>query len=343
MPPKKSGAHWWYWFVPLVVVVLCVAVVAVRSRPGVPSRYRVEPGTLIISDDRGRELWRKQFAPLEPSAYTNDERVWFGDLDGTGAISVVFLEGTSRQGVTESLIAYDTRGRERWRFTPSRTVRTSTKSFAPPFHPERFLIDHLGRAGLLRIAVTSTDHLDDPSQVALLDNHGHVLREYWHSGHLQHLLAMDLDHRGWKTLIVAGISNPHKTSTLLVLDPDHFTGASKEDNPSYQLQDLPPPVETARVLFPRSCINERLEPFTTITRLWQDGDNIAVEVQHRLNPVDATIFYRLNQDLSLHDVTIGTSFESAHLALHASGIINHDLTPAETAKLGTLTHLTTEH
>jgi hypothetical protein len=33
---------------------------------------------------------------------------------------------------------------------------------------------------------------------------------------------MDLGHHGWKTLIVAGISKPHKTATLLVLDPDHF-------------------------------------------------------------------------------------------------------------------------
>jgi len=177
------------------------------------------------------------------------------------------------------------------------------------------------------------------SQIALLDNNGHVVREYWHSGHLQHLLATDLG-QGWNTLLVAGINNARKTSTLIALDPDRFTGASQEEDTKYQLQDLPPPVETARLLFPRSCINEKLEPFTTVTKLWQDGGTIAVEVQHRLHPIDATVFYHLNRDLTLHDAGMGTSFERAHLALHATGVINHDLSATERKAFDHLTYLT---
>jgi hypothetical protein len=349
LPPTPEAprrrAHWW-WAAPLLAVVLSASAFVVWSRPGQPSRYRVEPHTLIISDDRGRELWRKHFASLDEASYSyadnKDGIVWFGDLDGNGATSVVFLLAVGRSGAPESVIAYTSSGRERWRFTPGHAVHTSTKAFQPPFHPERFLVTRLGRQGRLRVAVTSTDHMDDPCRVALLDKNGRLLREYWHSGHLTHLLAMDLDHQGWNTLIAAGISNAHKAGTLLVLDPDHFTGASNEDDPAYQLRDLPPGVEAARILFPRSCINEKLEPFTTVTRLWRDGETIGLEVQHRLSPPDATIFYHLNLDLTLNGFTVGTSFERAHLALQASGIIDHELSQAEIAAFRNLSHLTVE-
>ncbi|MGA2149329.1 MAG: hypothetical protein ABSH49_30690 [Bryobacteraceae bacterium] len=64
-----------------------------------------------------------------------------------------------------------------------------------------------------------------------------------------------------------------------------------------------------------------------------------LEVQHRLTAPDATIFYHLNQDLTLNEVTVGTSFERVHLALHASGIIDHDLSQAEIAQFRKLTYL----
>jgi hypothetical protein len=341
LPTVAARHRWWRLAVPILAVVLGVVAVLAWPRPGAPARYRVQHDALIVMDRHGRELWRKPFDGLQVAEYTTDEKLWFGDLDGSGTVSVVFLVHAVRQGVPESLIAYNHNGVERWRFTPGRTVHTSRESFAPLFHPARFLVAPFGRDGKLRIAVASTHHEDYPSQIALLDNNGHLLREYWHSGHLPFLLATDVG-QGWNVLLAAGISNARKAATLLVLDPDHFTGASKEDNAAYQLQDLPPPVEAARLLFPRSCINEKLEPYAIITKLWKDGDTIALEVQHRASPPDATIFYHLNPDLTLNTVDVGTSFERAHLALHASGIIDHDLTQAEAAKFRHLTYLTGE-
>jgi hypothetical protein len=322
-----------------VVAILAVGVF-VWPRPPIPSYCRVERNALIVTDDRGRELWRKSFSTLNLAAYLTDERMWIGDLDGNGRKSVLFLVAyLDRAPVPESLIAYNSDGTERWHFTPGRTVHTSTDSFEPPFPPRRFLVAPLGREGKLRVAVAGTHHLYYPSQVALLDTNGHVLREYWHAGHLNYLLATDLG-EGWNKLIAAGISNARHMTTLLVLDPDHFAGASHEEDPGYQLQDLPPPTETARLLFPRSCINEKLERFTTITRLWKDGTTITVEVQHQLNPIGATIFYHLNPDLTLHDTGIGTSFERAHLALQASGVLKHDLTTEEREAFEHITYLT---
>jgi len=344
--PQALTRRQWAGSLLLVTTVLSTGALAVHSRPGVPSRYRVEPHTLIISDVRGRELWRKQFASLDLTAYrspASQELVWFGDLDGNGTTSVIFPFRTDHSEPPGGLIAYTNSGVERWRFTPGRTVHSSTESFARPFHPARFVVAPMGREGKLRIAVASTHDLYYPTQIALLDRDGHLLREYWHSGHLNYLLATDLTHLGWNTLIAAGISNARKAVTLLVLDPDYFTGASHEDDAAYQLQDLPAPAEIARLVFPRSCINHRLEPFTTMSSLSRDGDKIALDVEHQLDPLGSAIYYQLNPDLSLADVSVSSSFERAHLALHAQGIIDHQLTPAEIAKFRNITYLVGEH
>jgi hypothetical protein len=330
----------WRWFVPLAVVML-LALIAVLAWPraGAPARFRIEHNALVVTDDHGRDLWRKTFDALHPAAYATGDKVWFGDLDAAGETAVLFLLISGKTGAPAPLIAYNKDGSERWRFVPGRAVRTATGHFAPPFRAEHFLVAPLGRDGSRRIAVTST-HLYYACQIALLDTNGHLLREYWHSGHLQHLLAADLQQQGWNALVIAGINNARKAATLLVLDPDHFTGASREELPEYQLQDFPPPVEAARLLFPRSCINRALEPFVDITALWRDGADLALEVQHRLSPPDATLFYRLKPDLTLDSVAVGASFERVHLALHASGILKHTLSPSEITGFQQLTYVT---
>jgi len=318
-----------------VLGILLAAAAFAMLWPRPPASYRVSQHALIMLDDHGREIWRKSFPSLYDAAYEH-EGVWTGDL-GDGRITVLFLQYTTTSGPT-SLIAYNTDGSERWRFTPGQAVHTATESFPATFRPEHFLVSPLGRDHKLRIVVTSTHNTAYPCQLALLDSNGRVLREYWHSGHLQHLLATDLDQRGWNLLVVAGINNARKAATLLVLDPDHFTGASQEDNPSYQLQGFPPPVEIARVFFPRSTMNKTLEPFPSVTRLQTDGDGLLLDVQQRLSPPDATILYRLRPNLALNSVELSTSFERAQLWLQATGILR-PFTPDDIEDLHHLTYL----
>ena len=65
---------------------------------------------------------------------------------------------------------------------------------------------------------------------------GELLHEYWHSGHLNHLQAADLDGNGRTEFVLAGINNARHAATLVVLDEDHFAGASQEpETPDHQL------------------------------------------------------------------------------------------------------------
>ena len=72
-------------------VVLGVVLYLAFFHAGRPATWRVQENTLIVSDERGRELWRHVFPePLEPDRYVQGQRnVWIGDL-GDGHQSILF-------------------------------------------------------------------------------------------------------------------------------------------------------------------------------------------------------------------------------------------------------------
>lgn len=235
-------------------------------------------------------------------------------------------------GAGTTLICYAHDGRERWRFIPGREVRTVAETFLPPFRALRFVVARLGKDHAVRIVVTSQHYLYYPCQVALLARDGTLLREYWHSGGLPHVL---IDHG---RIILAGVHNATKTATLVALNPDTMTGASIEENPSYQLQGFSPGQELARLFFPRRCMNTLLEPFVSVARLWTEPGEIVLETEHHGRLGGAAVFYHLNADLTLKNYSVGSSFEHTHNELHATHVLDHDLTPKERAALAVITY-----
>ena len=105
-----------------------------------------------------------------------------------------------------------------------------------------------------RIVVMSRHEYYYPTQIAVVDANGKTLSEYWHSGHLFHFKLASLE--GREEIIASGISNGYHQATLLVLDPDHVSGASTETaRPEVQIHGMGAPNERIRLLFPRSDLN----------------------------------------------------------------------------------------
>jgi len=314
----------------LVLVALSVAAIRGLVLPTHPASFRIERDTLVILDDRGRELWRKSFPGLEPSGFPADSRLsaWFGDLDGDGNTEVLFVP--LHDGFAGPLVCYSSSGQERWRFLPHPVLRTRREEFRPPFHTEWFTVAPVGPRGSRRVIVGSRHHTYYPMQIALLAPDGRLLREYWHSGYFGNLLLQDLDGDGRPEIILGGISNGSKAATLVVLDPDEFAGASVEENPDYQLLGFPPGVERARLLFPRSCINKALEePFNFVHELFTEQSGLAVAVAERSAGEQPVVYYHLTRQLELRQIGTSTTFVRVHAQLHATGQLDHAYSPKE--------------
>ena len=312
--------------VPLVAAAVVLATF-LRGLPGSPTAYRVESNAFVALDSHSRESWRKPFPSLCTECYTHRELVWMGELDGERA--VLFAAVSSRREDQPVLVCYTAGGRERWRFTPGRTVHTRAESFQPPFGVSRFLVGRFGREGKMGILVTGFHYLYYPCQVALLSTDGRVLREYWHSGHLNHAIVLD----GGTRVLLGGVNNAAKAATLVSLDPDTMNGASVEQDLDYQLEGFAPGAELARLIFPRSDLNKRLEPYVIMDSLWKRGEEVTALINQRLPPRSADLYYHFNLDLTLRTMVVGSGFEQNHAELFANRVLDHGLNPGEIGEL----------
>ena len=313
------------------VAVLGLAFLTAHYCPGKPSACRIEHNTLIVVDAQGRECWRKTFpyALMEanfPELASLD--TWIGDLDGDGRNELLFAPHPLT-GAQEStpLICYDSRGVERWQFVNRRRVRTSTEEFAPVFGLARFLVTPRGK-GLSNVILAATTHaLYYPSQVVLLAPDGKLLREYWHSGHLNHLQAAALDGNGRTEFILAGINNARHAATLVILDEDHFAGASQEpEAPDHQFLGFPPGSERKRIIFPRSCLNTTFDPYNPVASLSVNYGEIVLQTMELIGP-GAGIFHHLSYDLRQHRAVISDSYRVEYQRAKAAGQLSASCTP----------------
>lgn len=333
-PARPARRRRWWVGVGVLAALAGAGAVLWWPHAGAPVKWRIDRDTFIVSDNQGRDLWRKPFPSLVAAWHSGGRNVWIGDLDGDGRNEVLFAPWSGRpEAPVGPLFCYNDDGRERWRFTPGRTLRTIGQQFDPPYSVYGIGAGRLGRDGRMRVVVSSGHFLHYPAQVTLLNPGGQAVREYWHAGHLQHILITDLDGDRKNDLLLAGTNNPAKTATLLVLDPDQPSGALPEDDPTFRFQALPRTNPAARLLFPRSCLNTLLEPFAHAVGLWREPNDITLDVQHNSNGTLADVYYHLNNDLTIKSMNIGSNFEATHHRLYTTGALDHELNNNETAKL----------
>jgi hypothetical protein len=333
-----SARDWWRRAVWLAVAALVVfGFHALRFWPGKPAACRVERDTLIALDDQGRECWRKLLpyplleanSPELASMYT-----WVGDLDGDGRNEVLFAPHPLTP-VQEStpLICYNYRGVERWRFTNRQRVRTSAEEFTPIFGLASFLVTPPGTGRANVVLAASTHYLYYPSQVVLLAPDGRLLHEYWHSGHLNRLQAADLDHDGKTEFYLAGINNAWHAATLVVLDQDHFRGASQEPQmPDHQLLHFEPGAERSRIIFPRSCLNTTFDPYNPVATFSVNYGEIVLQTSELIG-AGAGIFHHLSPDFGQHRVVVSDSYRVEYQRAKSAGQLSPSCKPDEPSEL----------
>jgi len=331
------------WAVAALGAVLLLAAAVWISRP--TSRladWRVEGSSLLALDGRGRELWRLQLGgSLNLAEYSRDmttPAAWVEDIDGDGRKELLFCHHYDG-GPHGDLICFSDTGREKWRFTPGRSADSFPEDLRPPYVADRLRV--FRHKGQVRILVSSIHHTYFPSQLAMLDNQGKLLREYWHSGHIREFRAVEWPEYPAPVIVVAGIANGYKAADLVVLLPSEFGGASREESPEHQLPGGPPR-ELARLLFPVSCVTRVSVPFNQPSSLRVHGPSLEVGINENSgldrNPV---VLYTFRPDWSLASVGLSSMYESAHSSLQQRGILAHSLDKRrETEELSQIRWLT---
>ncbi len=288
-----------------------------------PATWRIEQNTLVVGDAKEREVWRKVFStPLATWGHAPERQVWTGDLDGDGDREVLFACSPRQLDQASTLICYSHEGGEKWRFVPGGRVATRVERFEPRYRIIVFAVLQVG--GRPRVLVSSTQFPYYPTQIAALSACGKLLGEYWHSGHLNHMAAGPNG-----LLYLGGVSNSYKAATLIVLDPAALSGASVEENQDYQLLEFEPARERARILFPRTCLSRKLEPWNVVSKLRVTTREITVGVTETSHPQVTSLIYHLTPSLQFRSVEVSNPFTIVHAQLRSEGTLDHDLSDRE--------------
>jgi hypothetical protein len=314
------------------LLIAAATVYFVVTRHGPPAHWRMEDTTLIITDQEGKELWRYlSKRPIYSAFYQappaiENPPVWIGELNSGGGVKVIVSEKMDGKE-SDSLVCFSDSGTEEWRFTPGRQVKAPSDNFAPfIFMIRRFVVTPMGEGRQNAILVIAYHFPFYPTQIALLAANGKIEHEYWHSGHIaigmNTMRIEDLNKDGIDEIYLGGTSNGNRLATLVILDPDDFTGASIESNPKYQLGNFDPGREIARVFFPRACIQNY--PYNNVENLIVTGTSLAVSVSEPFSPVN--YFCNLTQHLEVAGLSFGDGYRKAYEERLATGKLPKECT-----------------
>jgi len=336
VPPLRSPKR---LMISAAIAAVCVAaLISIRllTQHGQPQSARLEGASLVIMDAEGKELWRRAF----PQGFGPDwfyapgvrSRMWFGDLDGNGHTSVLFIYSPAApQPHSTTLICYSDRGKEKWRWTPGREL---PELAGTPATYKTHAVEVLKATGNrpARIVVASQHDPWWPSQVALLDSKGKIVSEYWHSGALTSMALADLDGDGREQIMLAGVSEYDHQATLVVLDPDKVFGASTEERPEFQIHGMGAAQERLRLLFPRSDLNRAMYQYNQAVEPTFERGMTRLTVLECITPPGCPIWYQLDKNFRLIAAYAGgDEFRSAHARFYQNGKNAHSLSADEQA------------
>jgi len=339
-----AGAERWRW--PTVAVLLALAGLGTalwlatgRSR-GQPAIWRVEDNKLRVFDAQGKALWEYHGdSPLVETAYRQDNLpgrlVAIEDLDNDGNSEVLFV-GSPEEAAARRLCCFDSGGRRRFSYEPSRAVARSvtfgSEEYASPFVLLRFFLTATPE-GKKHIWAVSLHNLWFPAVLQKLDASGQVLGEYWSNGHI--LTVKDGVIGGRHYLLVGATNNEHYGASLAVLDYDNPTGSAPAQNPYYRCMTCPAGQPLAFLVFPRmeSSREFNTRPYVSDIRV-QPGGYLSVAVLQpalpvsgELEPLDFPVFYRLNSQFEVIEAEIGDTYEQGHVRLELMGRLKHRFGP----------------
>ena len=353
IPPKAPARKSLFVGGVIVAAISLSVVVTMALRtfiiPDQPRLGRLVGTSLVIMNEEGKELWRKNFSEgFGPDSYygkENGPRIWFADLEGKGHTSVLFsyLPAPDSQPHSSMLICYSDRGKERWRWKSGTDLPELMGGYGTFW---TFSVGVLKAEGNQPARIVAVSNLNPwwggPSQIAVIDPGGSTLAEYWHSGGLHDLIITDLEGSGKQEIIATGVAHGYGSqATLVVLDPDRLAGASKEVKPEYRMPGMKTAQERLRFLFPRSDLNRASFSYNYAAAPTIQNGRLSVSVMECLAPIGCPVHYEFDKYFNLIAVyPENEEFRNSHDRLYRTGNDAHLLNADEEGALLKVTCLT---
>jgi len=320
---KKKFNKFLYLFPMLGVVVIVWIGIHIFSAKSDPADFSIQNSELVILDDAGKELWHfdtgienlvAEEAYREHFQYrkvnngeVNLPHLIIGDLDGNDMNEVLFSTQTQTEYGEGILYCFDHKGEKLWEFAAGREMKYGFDMISSDFRIRGFEICDLDDDGKSEIIVLAKHKPLFPCQLAILDNNGTRIGEYWNSGYLIDMAVLDLGNDGKKEIILSGCNNEYGNACLVVFEYDNIRGGSPQKNNSYICKNLEKGSQKYYVLFPRTEIDRLQSPVEAIYQI-----NVLKNHRLQLRTRHSQILYELNYYLEVENVHLSHGFEQSY-------------------------------
>lgn len=310
-PAVRTTRRSWSWIAAGAAVaagVLGAYGWMLRTQPPRVTSAEIRKAVLVALDEEGRVLWKKT-QPENPMRDTSGGGVKPLVVETKdGAREVIFaVERDGELGLSDYLMAFTEAGDLRWRIEMGKPVRAD-KAYPPAYRISTMVAWRRESGELAGYLVSSTHMPNWPCQIAWVSPEGKVIREYWHSGHM-HDLKVRWDASEQRYLLYAGgLGNGTQGAELVILDPEKMEGASREESAEYQIRDMAPGNEVARVVFNKSRLcREEGAVYNVAHNVMVRDEEVTVmtnEIPSLSEDQGAMISYTLGHDLRVRRVSL---------------------------------------
>lgn len=324
-PGVRHFGPWLFWgAAALVLAISTLGAARFFAKPERIIGFRVQGNELIATGLGGREVWHR--APprlLNDASYRLsdiEKRALIADLYLNGGTELIFPELTGDTTATVRVDCFDMRGKLAWEFVSGHTVTDAHGHvFQPPFALQREVAVHGRGARFANVVFTSAHNFSFADQVAVVDGGtGRLLSEYWHHGHLNYIIATDLDGDGEPEVLLGGVndSTDYEQATVLVFDHRNIQGASTSRDGTPDFKGMGQGSEKAIIRFPRSPVSAGLE-FNRVMDLREAGDHIVVTVAEGTRTTAPCVVYEFDRQLTPVNVGLCEDFADQYLEMRA--------------------------
>lgn len=226
-----------------------------------PAYAEVRQGRQVFMyNSKNQQLWMHEF---ERPVFIREEKpevkiplVKIEDLDQDGWNEILVTVGIGVQA-TAQLFCLDHKGNVKWLFSAGEGFEEEAGQQRENTNPEIFdiknlLVNNFTDDRKKEILIYSERNAFFQSQLAILDNRGHVMGEYWHPGAIPYITYTDLDGDGKKELVCSGINNRlNWRPVIFSLDIKELMGNKMQGPPYNNFSNLKPAKEKKYVVLPQ--------------------------------------------------------------------------------------------
>ena len=265
---KKNIAKYFYFLIPIIGFVLIYIAFIFPHSPSQPHDFRIDGSDLVTLNQKNKEIWRYDTGIKglnDEEHYRNHFQVKrrskaihaknlpliiIKDIDNNGKKEVLFAQKPIDYTVGEDrLFCFNSKGKIIWEFEPGREMRFGKKQYSSEYSIIGIYVVDMFEDNSPEIIVISYNIDMFPTQFAVLNNKGKLLREYWNSGRIIDYYFYDLDNDQKNEIILTGCNNEYGKGCLLVLDPGFISGGSPQTG-YYKSTELKQNIEKYYILLP---------------------------------------------------------------------------------------------